>query len=127
MFARIASFLLTLCLTASLMASSVIAGIAQGQPEAHMGPLTQMVICDADGGTSVIAVDESGNRVDPERQCKGLPCSNCLSTVAFDLPPLSFVLSPATAAQSVGLAVHHVNLRSHAAVYKPARGPPVEV
>ena len=124
---RIVSYLLTLCLTLSMMASSVIAGIAQGQPQRQMESLTQVVICDTQGGTSVISVDSSGNRVDPDRPCTALPCQNCLSTVAFDLPPALPHLAITRAARRVHMAVQHVNLRSHTAFFQAARGPPVEV
>lgn len=127
MSSRIISTLLTLCLTLSLMAGSVMAGIAQGQPERAMGALTRMVICDSAGGTSVIAVDESGNRVDPEPPCDALHCSNCLGTVAFDLPPVSPGFSAASNAQRVRVAMRHVQFRTHTGFFKPARGPPVEV
>ncbi|WP_323037967.1 hypothetical protein [Pararhodobacter sp.] len=124
---KILSYLVTLCLTLSLAAGAAITGFAQGQPEREMGPLTQMVICDSNGGTSVISVDSSGNRVDPDRHCDARPCSNCLSTVAYYLPPVLTHVSFTRNALRVRAVDQHVNLRSFTAFHTAARGPPVEV
>ncbi len=123
----IVSYLLALCLALSMIAGSVVTGIAQGRPDPRSMPLTQLVICDTDGGMSVISVDGSGNRVDPDRHCEALPCQNCMSAVAFDLPPVSPVFSAAGTAIRARLTLRHVNLRSRTVVFRTARGPPVEV
>ncbi|MCB1405352.1 MAG: hypothetical protein KDK01_03600 [Rhodobacteraceae bacterium] len=124
---RIPSFFLTLCLTLSMLAGAVVTGVAQGRPDPWRGSLTEMIICDTQGGTSVILVDAAGNRADPEGHCDGLPCQACLSTVVFfntpvaSGPVLDRVMRPVhVTALPVGGALPR-------SFHKSARAPPSEV
>ena len=124
---RFASYLLTLCLVLSMTAGSVIAGMAQGRAQLASAPRLDLVICDTDGGTSVITVDRFGNPVDPEDHCDDRLCDHCLSTVTFDLPPVTAGLTAEPTAVHARVVARHFQLPSYTAFFAAARGPPVKV
>lgn len=124
---RIGSYLVALCTALSLIASSAVIGVAQGRSDPQHSQLTEMVICDQQGGTSTIYVDADGNRADPDAHCTLLPCSDCLSAVAFFTPPLGLALAALSFAAPAYDALQHDRIPAQAAVFRPARAPPFEV
>ncbi|WP_417588128.1 DUF2946 family protein [Pararhodobacter oceanensis] len=124
---RIGSFLVALCTSLSLIASSAVIGVAQGRSDPRHDQLTEMVICDREGGTSTIYVDDAGNRADPDQHCDLLPCRDCLSAVAFFTPPLVSAPAALRFAAPAHDALQHDSIPVRAPVFHPARAPPTEV
>ncbi len=122
------SALITLTLAFAMAAGAVVHGMALAAPPRHLSGLHEIVICAAGSAETVITLDAQGNRVDPAGEdCAPLPCPDCLSTVAFALPPAQTAHARHEAGSDAQLPPRSLNHIQRRFTPQAARGPPHKV
>ncbi|MFH1805939.1 MAG: hypothetical protein ABID63_13735 [Pseudomonadota bacterium] len=116
--------LFSILIALSLIGGNMAAGKVQASGLHGSAPLTEIIICAANGEPAKILVDAQGILSDPQQDCGCPLCPDCLQTGTFYLTPADVVLwrkqpvfSPARTGQTDLVSQRHFSLAS-------ARAPP---